>query len=220
MKRLVALLFLCSVFGVACNLSIAGCRNTTNLPPNVLFRDDFSNSSCGWDSARSDDGSTGYDNGTYHITVHKTQYDMWGNTNSKLNFNDAHIEVDATRNSGPDTGDFGIICRYQDTNNFYQFMATSDGYYGILVVKGGTQTELASSDAKLQQTGTINKGATAKNHLRADCVGNTLTLYINGTQVASVNDSTFSSGDVGLFAGTFNEPDSDFSFDNFEVQKP
>ena len=47
---------------------------------------------------------------------------------------DLKIDVDATKNSGQDDNDFGVICRYVKSNDvasFYQFMVTSDGYVGI-----------------------------------------------------------------------------------------
>ena len=53
-----------------------------------------------------------------------------------------------------------------------------------------------------------------------DKIGNKLTLSVNGEQIASFDDTTFSSGDVGLFAGTFSEPGTDIHFDNFKVTKP
>jgi len=65
----------------------------------------------------------------------------------------------------------------------------------------------------------INLGA-ASNHLRADCIGNTLTLYFNGTQAASATDNSFSGGDVGLVARIFEVAGTDVMFDNFVVYKP
>jgi hypothetical protein len=60
----------------------------------------------------------------------------------------------------------------------------------------------------------------AANHLRADCIGNTLTFYINNNQVASVQDADFASGDVGLLAGAFFQPGVDVLFDHFTVVQP
>ena len=65
----------------------------------------------------------------------------------------------------------------------------------------------------------INQG-NATNRLRADCIGQTLTLYVNDQQVFQTSDSQFSSGDVGLIAGTFDVAGTDIHFDNFVVRKP
>jgi hypothetical protein len=53
-----------------------------------------------------------------------------------------------------------------------------------------------------------------------DCVGEALTLYVNGIQIASVADSDFAKGDVGLMAGTYDITGTDIHFDNFIVRQP
>ena len=60
----------------------------------------------------------------------------------------------------------------------------------------------------------------ASNHIRADCVGDTLTLYVNGMQLAQVKDARFPAGDVGLIAGTYATPGTDIRFDDFIVYQP
>ena len=66
----------------------------------------------------------------------------------------------------------------------------------------------------------VNMG-NAQNHIRADCIGDTLTLYVNGQQVSTVQDAAFTSGgDVGIFAGTYDTPGADIHFDNFVVTAP
>jgi len=80
---------------------------------------------------------------------------------------------------------------------------------GLTLLLG--QSEMQASEAI--QTGTMN-------HLRADCIDDQLTFYINFTQVASASDSDFSRGDVGVVAGTFSEPGVDVLFDNFVVLQP
>jgi hypothetical protein len=71
----------------------------------------------------------------------------------------------------------------------------------------------------MQSASVIKQGA-ASNHIRADCIGNSLTLYVNDVQVATVNDISFSEGDVGLMAGAYDVPGVDILFDNFVVYKP
>jgi hypothetical protein len=60
----------------------------------------------------------------------------------------------------------------------------------------------------------------ATNRLRADCLDSTLALYANGVRLAEVNDADFSSGSVGLIAGTFETPGTEIMFDNLSVLKP
>ncbi len=190
-------------------------------PANVLFEDDFSDSSSGWDQYRDADGSTDYDNGAYRIRVNKTQYTYWANPGQEFLPGDVRVEVDATKAGGPDNNDFGVICRYREQENaadFYQFVVTSDGYAGIVIVIANKQTVL-SKDGLLQPYDVIRQGS-ATNHITAECIGSTLSLYVNGTLVESVTDSTLASGDVGLIAGSSEEGGVDILFDNFVVTRP
>jgi len=183
----------------------------------ILFQDNFAYTNTGWDSVRNEDGMTDYDKGGYRIQVLDANTDYWANPGLS-GLEDVSITVDVKKLAGPDDNDFAIICRYVDIDNFYAFLASSDGFYGITKVVAGEQ-EIIGQD-ELLPTDAIVQGADAVNTLRADCIGTTLTFYINGTQVAQEEDNSFSSGDVGLMAGTFDEPGTDVLFDNFVVYKP
>jgi hypothetical protein len=198
---------------LACSAVGGGAEPTEQA--GVLFSDDFSDPDSGWDRVQSDEGVTDYENSAYRIFVDQSQHDYWANPGRS--FGDVQVEVDATKIGGPDDNDFGLICRYQDVENFYAFLVSSDGYYAILKYSGGGSESLGSDG--MLQTDELNLGA-ATNHIRADCIGNTLTLYANGSQLHSTTDSEFSSGDVGLIAGTFDEPGTDISFDDFVVLEP
>jgi hypothetical protein len=61
------------------------------------------------------------------------------------------------------------------------------------------------------------KTGTGTNELTASAIGNRLSLSVNGTQVASITDGTFSSGNVGLFTGG---DGNQVVVDRFSVQAP
>ena len=201
--------------------TISSVSNTTNSTPraqspNKLFYDDFSDPNSGWDSVDTADYYSDYYNNAYRITVHKNMFDSWSNPDDH-NYGDTITEVDATKNGGPDDNDFGVICRYQNANEFYYAVISSDGYYGITKVTSNSSDLLGLSE--LQPSNYINKGL-ASNHIRFDCIGNVLTLYINGHQVDQENDSSYTTGNVGLIAGTYDTPGTDILFDNFAVSQP
>ena len=188
---------------------------TASLPEDILFQDDFSDDTSGWDRIDVPEGFTDYADGVYRIWVNTANTDVWANPGK--NFTDTIIEVEATKVGGPDDNDYGVLCRYQDESNFYFFMISSDGFYGLGKVVEGEQILIGGEE--LVPGDNINTG-NATNNLRVDCVGSQLTLYVNGTQLTSVEDSSFTSGDVGLLAGTFTEAGTDIHFDNFVVRKP
>ena len=181
----------------------------------VLLYDDFSNPGSGWNRVSAAGGGTDYDDGAYRILVLEPNTDIWARPN--LNFMDVQIEVDALKVGGARNNRFGVICRVMDNDNFYTFLISSDGYYGIGKVKNQQYT-LLGMDA-LQPSGAIEQG-TALNHVRADCIGERLSLYINGQLIAEAIDLDFPAGDVGLIAGTYDTPGTDILFDNFTVISP
>lgn len=191
-------------------------------PSNVLFQDDFSDSSSGWDQFSDADGITDYDNGSYRIRIDQPEFTFWANPGLGNSLpSDVRIEVDATKIGGPDFNDFGVICRYSGTGNqasFYEFIISSDGYAGIVLVTDSSQ-QVISTDGQLQPFDAIRQGSTS-NHITAECIGNLLTLYVNGNVFASVADATLTNGDVGLLASSYDEAGVDILFDNFIVTVP
>jgi hypothetical protein len=51
-------------------------------------------------------------------------------------------------------------------------------------------------------------------------VGDQYTLFVNGEEIDSAVSSTFTGGDVGLLAGTFDEGGVEVLFDDFSVSAP
>lgn len=180
----------------------------------VLFQDDFSRNTSGWDRMLADEGVMDYDAGGFRILVNSLQTNFW--TTPHQNLTDVRIEVDNGKLAGPDENRIGLICRFNGSD-YYFFIISSDGFYGMGIFSGGKATLLGQ--AEMQSSENINKGL-AINHLRADCVGNTLTFYVNGFQVAQAQDATLPSGDVGMLAGTFGTSGVDIVFDNFVVLQP
>ena len=202
-------------FLIILTLVTAAC-NSEAKSGDVLFYDDFSDPDSGWDQVNDDNYTTSYNSGVYQIIVHETESDAWSNPGTRT-FTDVRVEVEATKNGGSDDNDYGIICRYVDTTHFYFAAISSDGYYGILKMNDGEYKVLGREN--LIPSEIIQLG-NATNHIRFDCVGSTLTLYINGTQVDQQTDVDFTSGNVGLIAGTYAVASTDILFDNFYVYQP
>ncbi len=180
-----------------------------------LFSDDFSNPPSGWGTWNRGGALVEYHGGGLRILVTEPQFDYWSVAGQK--FSDASISVDAIKLGGPDDNDFGIVCRYADKDNFYMLVASSDGYYGIAKMKDGQHSMIHAE--QLQYSDVIASGQ-AVNHLRADCIGATLALYVNGQKLAEAQDQEFTSGDVGVIAGAYDTHGVDILFDNFVVTKP
>jgi hypothetical protein len=193
-------------------IAVSACQKTSN----VLFSDNFSDKSKKWDSVTQDTFITDYYSDTYRILVDTTTLDAWANPD-KLSFTDVQVEVDATKNGGPDYNDFGIICRYKDTNSYYYGTISSDGFFAIMKKTAEGAKPIGQGGEQFSDKIVLGK---ATNHIRFDCIGSSLTLYANGTQLDQQTDADYTAGNIGLIAGTYTDPGTDILFDNVVVNKP
>jgi hypothetical protein len=202
--------------------SILACQSVGPIAPQptaspsgtILFEDDFSSNASGWDRLQTAEGVMDYDASGYRMLVNALDTNFWSTPHKS--FSDVRMEVDAGKLGGPEENRAGLICRYTGAD-YYFFMITHDGFYGVGVFKDGQAILLGQSE--MLSSSAIHTGVNI-NHLRADCVGNTLTFYVNGQQVASTQDDSLAQGDVVLMAGTFGQPGVDMIFDNFVVIQP
>jgi hypothetical protein len=185
-------------------------------PSGILFSDDFSDTSKKWDQYADSSHTTDYYNNAYRIIVNDKETDTWANPGNE-SFIDTRIEVDATKNGGPDDNDFGIICRYTDVDKFYYGIISSDGYYSIMKMTSDNGIFLGRDS--MHESDKINQGA-ATNHIRFDCVGSTLTLYVNGFKIDQQIDTDYTTGNIGLISGSLGSGGTDILFDNFFVYRP
>jgi hypothetical protein len=109
------------------------------------------------------------------------------------------VTVEATVGSNSITGDeasFGVICRWRlaaggKRGDYYAFTIAPNGYAAI-----GTTHDFLWQTAK--PVPAIRKGRDATNVVRAECVGDRLTMYVNDTKVHSVVDDSIAAGDVAV----------------------
>jgi hypothetical protein len=198
---------------------VVGCSPQVTTGDGITyFRDDFSTTTSGWDQSKGDDGATEYIDGQYRMYSALGNYVVWANP-QKVFPADVVVEVLATKKTGPDNNAFGILCRYRDTKNYYALVISSDGQAGIAKVQDG-QGPIMISGAHMHPVAEIRKG-NAINLLRAECVGNSLKLFINETLAASATDDAFlSEGDAGLWLGSYDDPGTEVYFDNFLIRRP
>jgi len=214
-RKLLVLVAALSLTVLACStLSDISGNNTTDTGSSrdVLFEDDFSRTSTGWDSYESEDAITDYGDDVYRIKVKTEDYIAWAGP--YLDYADVIIEVETYKASGGDDNGFGIICRHVDVENFYFLEISSDGFAWI-----GKQYNAEFELLNSTESNRINLG-NATNTLRAECVGNRIALYVNGTLELEALDSDLSHGDVGLIAETYASTSTEILFDNFIVTKP
>lgn len=207
------LIFLSTILFAACApVAPAAPSIISANPGDVLYQENFSNNASGWDRVLNEGGIMDYDSGGFRILVRQPKMNFWSTPGG--DYGDVRVEADVTRLDGPEENRAGLMCRYQN-GNYYFFIISNDGFYAIGKFSGGIAVLLGA--ASMQSTDLIEADV---NHLRADCVGNTLSFYVNFNPVAQVQDVDFGTGGVGVLAGAFNEPGVDVLFQNFVVMQP
>lgn len=184
----------------------------------ALLDDDFSGSDSNWGTGTDADSSVEYLNDGLNMFVAKDYWFVWSTPNDEQ-YENIHVEVTAKNDSSDTTGAFGIICNMQITDTSYYFAITGAGEYGIGRYTL-TDDVLLTNDGQWGTSDAIQSGLSSY-RIGADCAGDgTLTLYVDGQQVDSVNDTTYSSGYVGLFTWSGEELNgTDVTFDDFVVTK-
>ncbi|NTU61894.1 MAG: hypothetical protein HGB05_00480 [Chloroflexi bacterium] len=183
----------------------------------VLYADDFSDPNSGWDVRSTDNGSSGYRAGRYFIRIESPKYQLWSTTGQDLK-GDVVVDVVAAVAGGPEENEMGVLCRYQDKQNFVYGSVGSDGFYAIVEVANNDSTIL-TGEGKFQQSAAIPRGSETY-IIRLACEGDRYTLFVNGEQIDSASSSAFSGGDVGLLAGAFDQGGVEVLFDDFSVSVP
>jgi hypothetical protein len=156
-------------------------------------------------------------------------------------FGDFDLTVTGRAVEGPEDNGYGVIFRMRDRFNFYAFFVSSDGYYRVLRVVNGDERELST----WIDSPTVAPGLGAVNTLRVAARGDQFEFYANGERLAvcipndpgarstyyldtclegqmldTLTDSTFPSGQLGVVAQAFAQPDVVVEFDNVVVYSP
>ncbi len=214
-RRSIWIAFL-SLISLACQLTSLTTELFETPSGAVLFQDDFSNASSGWENQSDEQfGTVDYFDGYYRIEVQGDHNMIWAGPG--LNLTDVRLEADMIKVIGSSDDLFGLVCRAKNKENYYFFVISSDGYYGIGKTIDGVQSLINAEGMKPSEI--ISQGKSI-NHLRVDCIADQQELYINGQLVAQVSDSDLPHGDIGLLAGNLAAQENVVLFDNLSTIKP
>lgn len=189
-------------------------------PDLIQFQDDFSDPGSGWDDVRTgEDANTYYFEDEYVFLIYLADFYAWANPYKNFT-GDVQVEVDARKISGSRYDEFGVLCRYVEnsdsTSSYYYFAIAADGL-GVIYKVDHDQQSLVISDPPQNRSDVIHPDNQV-NRIRADCIGDRLTLYVNGEILTDAIDPSFGSGDVGLRADS-ESGETEIRFDNFVVYK-
>jgi hypothetical protein len=129
-------------------------------------------------------------------------------------YTDVILEAKA-ENRGMNNNNVSLVCRLTDPE-WYEFSIANNGLYWIYAHD-------ASGYNKLYDGGStaINQGK-GENVYTIGCVGDTLSLYINGVEVKTLEDKQyrFREGQVGINVTSFNVTPIKVEFDYLTIAQP
>jgi hypothetical protein len=183
--------------------------------------DDFSNASLGWKEGSDDVGAWGYESGGYFIQVTQPEYMVW--KFPPVSFQPTTAEFDAAAPSGPQGGTFGVVCHFQDKDNFdFVEIDLAENTYSFGRYTSGEQSILSSPE--WNTAAFLNADSQGANHVMVSCDPDLITLFINNEYENQVSLSEMAPpGDLAIFVSTWNDAGPNgfkIIFDNFSAWKP
>ncbi|MBN1524233.1 MAG: hypothetical protein JW904_07125 [Spirochaetales bacterium] len=141
----------------------------------------------------------------YTLNAAGDGYYSWG---SEV-YDNISFRADAYYRGGSKEHGYGLVFRFQDVDNHYSFSITKNGFYLFGYFKDGEWVTLVD----WKKSRLINPEG--KTVLRVECLQDIFSLYINDNLVETIQDSTYSIGNIGFVT----YKDIKAGFDNVEVFK-
>ena len=178
----------------------------------VILSDDFS--SAQWGIGTDVDSAVEYVDEALQFIIFTKNWFVWSTPDGD-DYENIHMEVTVINNDTDSTTAFGLMCNKSAGGDFYYAAVTAAGQYAIAkAVEGQADLFLTNNDA-WADSDLIAVDASSY-RVGADCGNGTLTLYVDGKQIDSVTDSSFSSGQVAILAWSGEEAtNTNVSFDDF-----
>lgn len=126
---------------------------------------------------------------------------------------DFYLAASARQISGPGTGEYGLVYRMTENDDYYLFELSADGQFAVFLNDAnGWETLLDWQDSDAIQLD-------GENQMAVFAQGEQFYFFINGQKVADLYDDRLAEGKVGLLIGLSNEGDTGkWEFDNFEYR--
>ncbi len=182
----------------------------TPTPEGQLLMDDFRDPFAGFGIKADEDGGVAYENEHLLFTSRRNGV-FWFSLSERLNVADVQVTVDATFVEGITNVEMGVICRWQDVDNFVALTVNPSGSVMLWQRLAGTITTLAEGDAAAFTPGTMVE-------LQVICQGENVQLGQNGVVLLAAATTILTPGDVALLTRQRAEGELTVTFDNIVVR--
>ena len=183
----------------------------------VLYEDDFQDPSSGWETTPNEWASYSYHDGEYLLEVLQDDASAWVGAPAGT-FDDFWVEVDVRQVSGTQSQDFGLVFRREGNAGFYYLAITELTELGQYVLFLRDEGRFGLVQGRKWTRSDAFHGPGQGNRLAVACIGERITLYVNGVELVTLEDATFSRGGVGFAASR--DPGSEplkVAFDNIRL---
>lgn len=186
----------------------------------AYFKDDFSTDKYGWSKEQDEVSAFAFEEGHYALHVLMANYSSWAYL--PTDFNPSSIGFDAAVVQGYEQGAYGVMCHYQDEQNYY-FVSIDplNKEYSIGYVLNDEYFSLMND--MWMPAYFLNDSPYAVNNILIACDSDMITLFVNNELEAQASTETQLGGEVAIFGETWEDtPESGFKvlFDNLNAYIP
>lgn len=171
----------------------------------MALEEDFEDDA-NWGQGDSEEHRRWIEGSELHILIEQDNWAAWSAPRSPGHAYRDFVAATVCRKVSDVSGACALLFRYQDNDNYYYFHVSHNGYYKLGKRLDGQWVNLiewTASDAVAQ----------GDNTLEVECSRSDITVLVNERELATVSDSAFAAGDVGLLAEAFDDPGVHVAFD-------
>jgi hypothetical protein len=183
-------------------------------PPGELLRDNFTVTTSGFATGSDADGGVAYQDNALEITA-LTAGVEWFSPSGRVEAVDVRIELLIEPTAVTGSGYLGLICRWQDAENYTLLALNGADEAAIWQKQAGVTNTLADWQAIPI---TIVTGQTTE--LRGVCHGRQLQLFANDRLLSQAEDPAPASGDIALMTGLKDDGEWQVRFSDLRVVEP
>lgn len=182
------------------------------LQGQLVLETDFSVPLPAWPALEQTTARSGYEDGEYVLEAREAHQQHI--VTLDYVYADLILSADTRVVSAAGDGDYGFVCGFQDASHFTALEVSEDGYFSIWKQTGDEISALVD----WTYADVLISGKSLR--LSAQCGADALRLAVNGLLLTEYTDPEFSSGLVGIIAGTYTSSQIKIAFDNLEILIP
>ena len=178
---------------------------------NLLISDDFSLESR-WQTSRTESGSMAFGKNVLTLAVAAPKRGLQSFYSQTIPGN-SYVEMQASPSLCRNRDTYGLLLRAQSDNSYYRYVVACTGEIRLERYRKGEMAVLQNWTA----SGQVPPGAPISIRLGVWMKDDQLRFFINDMYQFSIVDPVFTSGQLGVFARTADQPPLTVSFSDLQV---